>query len=467
MVKSRFAPSPTGFLHLGNARTALFSALLASHEQGTFLLRIEDTDQTRSKVEYDVSLQADLLWLGIDWNEGPHKDLGHGPYYQAQRQDIYEKYYQQLLQKKLIYPCFCSEIELALARKTLLAAGKPPKYTGTCAHLTEENVAAKLAQGITPSWRFRVPVGQAVSFVDLVRGEQKFLTDDIGDFVIRRAEGTFPFLFTNAIDDALMQVTHVMRGEDHVANTPRQLLIMQALQLHAPAYAHLPLIVGDDNTPLSKRHGSWSVADLRLTGYLPGAVINYIARLGHYYSDNHYLSFKELGEQFSVSAIGRAPARFDISQLQYWQKQALQHAAAETLWDWMGAAIQKAVPLDKQALFLATITPNILFPKDAQEWVQCLFEKTPLLLETAQREILLQAGYQFFNEAIAALEKHGLDYAAILDHLKNTLQIQGKKLFQPLRVALTGQLHGPDLPALMNLMGQEQANLRLQQAMAL
>lgn len=467
MVKTRFAPSPTGFLHLGNARTALFSALLASHEQGTFLLRIEDTDQARSKVEYDVSLQADLLWLGIAWNEGPHKDLGHGPYYQAQRQDIYEKYYQQLLQKKLVYPCFCSEMELALARKTLLAAGKPPKYTGTCARLSAGEAAAKLAQGITPSWRFRVPLNQAVIFADLVRGEQKFLTDDIGDFVIRRAEGTFPFLFTNAIDDALMQVTHVMRGEDHVANTPRQLLIMQALQLPVPAYAHLPLIVGDDNTPLSKRHGSWSVADLRSTGYLPGAVINYIARLGHYYSDNNYLSFKALGEQFAVSTIGRAPARFDLSQLQYWQKQALQHTAPEVLWDWIGATVHTAVPAGKQALFLATITPNILFPQDAEAWMQCLFTQTPFLLETAQREVLLQAGYQFFNTAIAALEKTGLDYNALLAYLTATLQVQGKKLFQPLRVALTGRLHGPDLPALMNLMGQQQAILRLQQAMSL
>lgn len=467
MMKTRFAPSPTGFLHLGNARTALFSALLAHHQDGVFLLRIEDTDQARSKVEYDVSLQADLLWLNIHWDEGPHWDLGNGPYYQSQRQDIYERYYQKLVKQNLVYPCFCNDIELALARKAQLAAGKPPKYAGTCAHLTEEQIAAKQASGAQPSWRFRVPAGQVVSFDDLVRGEQRFATDDMGDFVIRRAEGTFPFLFTNAIDDALMQVSHVMRGEDHVANTPRQLLLMDAMKLLPPLYGHLPLIVGNDNTPLSKRHGSWSVADLRLNGYLPGAVVNYIARLGHYYVDNHYLSIAGLAEKFDIKTIGRAPAKFDEAQLQYWQRMALQHLDSNTLWEWMGEAVHQLVPSDRRALFLSVVLPNILFPKEALTWAEQLFSTTPLLLESSEREILVQAGYQFFNEAVAFVEQHDVDYDALIAHLKQKLQVQGKKLFQPLRVALTGQLHGPDLPALMKLMGKEQVIARFQQALAL
>ena len=206
MIKTRFAPSPTGLLHLGNVRTALFSLLFARLHQGVFLLRIEDTDQTRSDDTYAVALQEDLLWLGLEWNEGPQSDLGNGPYYQALRQAIYEKYFTELKENGLVYPCFCSEEELALSRKAQVSAGKP-------------------------TWRFRVPQAQVVPFIDLARGEQRFATDDIGDFVIRRADGTFPFLFGNAIDDALMQVTHVMRGEDHVANTPRQLLILEALKL--------------------------------------------------------------------------------------------------------------------------------------------------------------------------------------------------------------------------------------------
>ncbi len=225
-TKTRFCPSPTGLIHLGNARTALFNALLAMQYQGTFLLRIEDTDVQRSKKEYYHTLTEDLLWLGLEWQEGPEKDQGKGPYFQSERQQIYHHYYQELAQKNSAYPCFCTEEELALMRKVQRASGKPPRYAGTCFGLSQETITQKLALGLKPTLRFHVPNDCCIEFEDLVRGVQKFSGRDIGDFIIRRADGTSPFMFCNAIDDALMGVTHALRGEDHLTNTPRQLLIL-------------------------------------------------------------------------------------------------------------------------------------------------------------------------------------------------------------------------------------------------
>lgn len=465
MIKTRFAPSPTGLLHLGNARTALFSALYARKNQGIFLLRVEDTDQERSKPEYEAELQNDLIWLGLTWDEGPGCDLGNGPYHQAQRHNLHEKYFLQLQGEGKVYPCFCSEAELALARKSQLAAGLPPRYPGTCAHLTEAEVNQRYEQGKKPTWRFRVNADENAAFVDLVRGEQRFAANDIGDFIIRRADGTFPFLFTNAVDDSLMGVTHVMRGEDHVANTPRQLLILHALALGHPEYAHLPLIVGEDNTPLSKRHGSWSVSDLRANGYLPGAIINYLARLGHYYADNNFLTLEQLAEQFDLAALGRAPARFDANQLQYWQKVALQQLDTSEIWSWMGMVVQVLVPLTKRELFISTILPNIVFPADAVDWAQHLFSPTPLALGSEQKEILRQTDKKFFTEGLKVLQQCDWSYDDLINQLKTVAQ--GKKLFQPLRVALTSQLHGPELLSIVNLMGPEQVEIRFKQALAI
>ena len=273
-VKARFCPSPTGLIHLGNARTALFSALFAKKMDGVFLLRIEDTDRERSKQEYADILMQDLKWMGLEWQEGPDHDCGAGPYYQAQRQFIYDDYYERLEVAGMAYPCFCSEEELALARKIQRASGKPPRYPGTCRKLSDEQIAVKLSQGCQPTLRFKVLDDEWVEYEDFVRGKQKFNSNDIGDFIIRRGDGTSPFMYVNAIDDSLMGVTHVMRGEDHITNTPRQLMILAALGLRAPQYGHISLITGQDGSPLSKRNGSRSIEALRLEGYLPEAVIN-------------------------------------------------------------------------------------------------------------------------------------------------------------------------------------------------
>ncbi|HET7921906.1 MAG TPA: glutamate--tRNA ligase, partial [Gammaproteobacteria bacterium] len=259
-VRTRFAPSPTGHLHVGNARTALFNALFARHAGGVLILRIEDTDAERSRREFERDLIEDLRWLGVVWQEGPDEGGSKGPYRQSERGAVYAEHIAQLEAKAQAYPCFCTPAELALSRKAQLAAGKPPRYAGTCAHLDKRGIEARLARGLKPALRFRVPDRGETGFDDLVRGRQVFANHDIGDFVIRRADGSPAFFFSNALDDALMGVTHVLRGEDHLANTPRQLLLLQALELPAPHYGHLSLIIGEHDAPLSKREGGGSLA---------------------------------------------------------------------------------------------------------------------------------------------------------------------------------------------------------------
>ena len=373
-LKTRFCPSPTGLLHLGNLRTALFSALLAKSRNGCFLLRIEDTDQQRSEEQYTIQLEKDLLWLGLDWQEGPGHDMGKGPYYQSMRSAIYDDYYQRLEAMGAAYPCFCSEEELALARKIQRSSGKPPRYPGTCQNLTQEQIEAKLAQGLKPTLRFRVPLHQETRFTDLVRGEQCFKSEDLGDFIIRRADGTAPFLYCNAIDDALMEVTHVLRGEDHVANTPRQILILETLGLPVAEYGHISLILAPDGTLLSKRHGSRSLVELRSEGYLPLAIINYLARLGHYYGHDELLSIDELAAQFKLASLSKSPAKYNPAQLLFWQKKAVDHLSTEEMWSWLGIEFFSSLPENQRDLFIEVIKPNIIFPADAYRWAKIIFD---------------------------------------------------------------------------------------------
>jgi glutamyl-tRNA synthetase len=458
-IKTRFCPSPTGLLHLGNLRTALFSALLAKSRGGCFLLRIEDTDQQRSEERYVEQLEKDLLWLGLAWQEGPGHDQGKGPYYQSARGAIYDDYYQRLEATGAAYPCFCSEEELTLARKIQRSAGKPPRYPGACQNLTPEQIEAKLAQGLKPTLRFRVPLHQETRFTDLVRGEQCFKSEDLGDFIIRRADGTAPFLFCNAIDDALMGVTQVLRGEDHVANTPRQLLILQTLGLPVPEYGHISLILALDGSPLSKRQGSRSLVELRNEGYLPLAIVNYLARLGHYFGHDEFLSLEQLAEQFKLTSLSTSPAKFNPAQLLFWQKQAVEHSSAADMWDWLGIEFFNSLPAQHRELFLEIVKPNILFPDDALRWAKIIFED-----EVSIRDLQTASDPRYFTEALAAFTRHGANAQKILEHLKTELNIKGQMLFQPLRLALTGEPHGPELGKLMTLIEPEKIHQRLLRA---
>lgn len=467
-VKTRFAPSPSGEIHLGNLRTALFNALLASGRQGVFLLRIEDTDVERSREEHVETLLGDLRWLGIQWQEGPQAGGEQGPYYQAQRSDVYRRYYAALDADSATYPCFCSGDQLALARRAQRAAGQPPRYAGTCARLSADEVQRRLDAGLKPSLRFRVPAGRSIEFDDLVRGRQCFQSDEIGDFIIRRSDGSAAFFFTNAIDDAVMGVTHVLRGEDHLTNTPRQLLILEALGLQAPVYGHLSLLVGDDGAPLSKRHGSRSVRELREQGYLPGALLNYLVRLGHSCASDAYSDFGQLAAAFSVQRLGKAPARYDEEQLHHWQKEALAAATLDELAGWFKLSPEyRAMPQppDDAALheLLTLLRDNIVMPQDAAAWVRRLaVEEVELDLEGQQT--LEAAGSGFFQHALTALEGAD-DFRSFAKAAGKAAGVKGRALFMPLRVALTGVTHGPEMQRVWEWLGPARCRNRLQRAL--
>jgi len=482
--QTRFAPSPTGELHLGNVRTALFNVLLARQQQGRFVLRIEDTDQERSRPEFVAALLADLRWLELDWQEGPEVDGPSGPYFQSQRSALYEEYYRRLIDQDLAYPCYCSEQELAVARKVQMAAGQPPRYPGTCARLTPEERARREAEGRQPTLRFRVPRGEWLEFDDLVRGRQRYNTNDIGDFIIRRHDGTAAFFFSNAIDDALMRITQVLRGEDHLTNTPRQLLILQALALPAPAYGHISLIVAESGTPLSKRHGSKSLRELREQGYLPDALLNHLARLGHTYeNDNGFMNIAELGRNFRIERLGRAPARHDAQQLLHWQKEAISHADDKALWDWLsgrcfadGDCIEDLVPETAREAFVRTIRDNIEMPVDAYIWAGNLFAETEHYDPDAL-QVIRAAGVAFFTVAVAALTEGHADFKSYAKAVGQAAGVKGKALFMPLRAALTGELrdpehggvwrNGPELGRLWPLLRQDRIERRVRKALAL
>lgn len=461
MLKTRFCPSPTGYLHLGNVRTALFSALFAKHATGCFLLRIEDTDKTRSDELFVQALMQDLRWLDLRWNEGADAGGEKGPYYQSQRQDIYDDFYAQLIAKKMAYPCFCTEEQLTLQRTLQQKSGKPPRYAGTCCRLTNQEIAEKTAAGLKPVIRFQLPENEIITFHDMVRGEQKFVSNDLGDFIIRRADGTAPFMYCNAIDDALMGVTHVLRGEDHLTNTPRQIAILAALNLPIPTYAHIALIVGSDGSPLSKRHGSRSIKVLREEGFLPMAIVNYLARLGHYYGHDQYLTLDQLSAEFKIESLIKSPAKYNEKQLLFWQTQALLHLSDDAFWHWAGESIRTLVPDAQKHAFITAIKPNVQFPADVMIWAEALFGELPQW-NVAQQAIIDTAGKQYFCEALTGLAIHGAHSEKIIQHLKEKLHVTGQALFLPLRIALTGQAHGPDLAVLFSLMHVQTIKRRLE-----
>ncbi|MGH6830179.1 MAG: glutamate--tRNA ligase, partial [Methylocella sp.] len=446
-ITTRFAPSPTGLLHLGNVRTALFNWLFARKVQGAFLLRIEDTDRARESDSALDTLMEDLIWLGLQWDEGFRAGGAGGPYRQSERAALYAKYYEQLQEHGLAYPCFCSRGELALARKTQLAAGQAPRYPGTCARLTAEAVTRFRAQGPQPSLRFRVPAGATIEFDDSVRGAQSFRNDDIGDFVIRRSDGSAAFFFCNAIDDALMGVTDVVRGEDHLSNTPRQILILDALALRIPRYGHIALVLDEAGQPLSKRAGSLSVHALRERGYLSGAINNALARLGHTYEDPGFLETEDLIGGFSLSRLSRAPARFSPAQLDFWQREALHRTRADDVCNWMGEPVRDLVPEAARPMFIEAFRANVLLPEDALAWANIIY-RGPAELSHPASQAIAEAKPGYFRAASEALARHPDDFQRFIAMLKANVAESGKRLFLPLRAALTGRVDGPELAAL-------------------
>ncbi|MEY2342434.1 glutamate--tRNA ligase [Acidithiobacillus sp. IBUN Pt1247-S3] len=455
---SRFAPSPTGYIHLGNARTALFAFFLARQSGGRFVLRMEDTDQARSPAELAAALIDDLRWLGLNWDEGPDCGGPHGPYAQMQRLPIYADLFRKLLDAGYAYPCFCTAEELAAERENQRQRGRAPRYSGRCRTLSREESQKRLAAGEEATLRFAVPRSGALQVDDLVWGARSYALADLGDFVIRRSDGSPSFFFANAVDDALMGINLVIRGEDHLTNTPRQILILQALDLPTPQYAHLPLLQGNDGQPLSKRNGAASLREMRAQGYLPAALRNYLGQLGHHYAEAHWRSDVELITDFSLPQIGRAPAHFDAEQLQYWQEQTIQNAELEGLIHWLQPALD-LVPSEKRDDFVAAVRGNIRFPADAVIWAECCF--APLQLSEEARKELRETPEDFWLQARACYTAQPEDFRAWTRQLAQQTGCKGRDLYHPLRIALTGREQGPELAQLLPLIPHAEVLHRL------
>ncbi|HEX4049797.1 MAG TPA: glutamate--tRNA ligase [Steroidobacteraceae bacterium] len=459
-VVTRFAPSPTGQLHLGNARTALFNYLLARQRAGRFVLRVEDSDLARSQESFTLALYQDLGWLGLSWDEGPDRGGPHGPYLQSQRGALYAGFFERLERAGLAYACFCTDSELELANHAQRAAGRAPRYSGTCRELSAVQRASRLAEGRRASLRFRVPAGRPIEFDDLVHGPQHFLSDDIGDFIIRRQDGSAAFLFGNAVDDALMGVTLALRGEDHLSNTPRQRLLLDALSLPVPRYGHLPLLIGADGKPLSKRNGATSVQELREAGYAPLAICNQLFRLGHFIADNRLLTLEQMGATFDVTHLQRASAHFDQQQLRHWQGEWVRSLSPEQALAWLGPMLPEALAPAQASAFAAAVLPNVVLADDVRQWREVIFGET-LAFEAPALQAAQAAGAEFFVAAAGVIGLRGARGEVDLTAVRQATGRKGAAFFQPLRAALTGRLHGPELAPLLAAMPPERARERL------
>lgn len=462
-IVTRFAPSPTGALHPGNARTALFSFLLARSAGGRFILRVEDTDRARDSDAFVAAQMDDLEWLGISWDAGPGRDDGRGPYRQSERGAIYADLYRRLEEQESVYPCYCTPVELDVARKAQAAAGQPPRYPGTCRGLDATARAARQAAGRQPALRFAVPAGATIEFDDLVRGPQAIEAASLGDFPVRRADGGAVFFFCNAVDDALMGITHVLRGDDHLSNTPRQLLLLQALQLRTPRYGHLPLLLDAGGAPQSKRRGSVTVAELRRQGYLASALGNYLLRLGHHGAPDEWVEPDGFAGHFRADHLGRAPAHFDPVQLDHWQREAVRRLTPPQAADWLTPEFPAQWSRPQRVAVARLLQGNLLLPRDATAWLAVLGgDLDPI--EAGEQQVIAEAGSEFFSSALAAYAETGADFGRLAKLLKSRTGRKGAALFMPLRIALTGRHDGPELAALLPAIPEALVRARLESA---
>ncbi len=460
-MRLRFAPSPTGHLHVGNARTALFNWLFARRSGGTLILRIEDTDAERSSSASEAGILDDLRWLGLDWNEGPDIGGPAGPYRQSERRHIHASHAKTLLASGHAYYCFCSPDQLELNRQRAVAEGRPAHYPGTCRAIPREQAEARIAQGEDAALRFRVPADREVVVNDVVRGAVRFHTAVIGDPVLLRADGSPAYNFAVVVDDALMGVTHVVRGEDHISNTPRQILFYEALGFAPPVFAHLAMVLGPDHTRLSKRHGATSVGEFRARGYLPEALVNYLALIGWSPGEgDELLPLEELAARFSLEAVGLSAGVFDQEKLAWVNRHYLRLADAERL-----AAL--CVPFFQQSGFemspdraglellastMGMISASVDRLEQAPARLAFLFDYAPerTLADAAVRDELRTPGPRAVVSALAAelATAPRLDrerFRAAANAVKATTGLKGRALFHPIRLALTGRSDGPEL----------------------
>lgn len=465
MIVSRFAPSPTGYLHLGNARTAIFSYLFARHMGGKFILRIEDTDRERSTKEFEQMLLEDLKWLGLEWDEF---------YRQSERFDIYREYAQKLLDSGHAYPCFCTVEELEEERKRAEEKGVPYRYSGKCRALSKEEVEEFKRSGKPYTIRFKVPDGRVVVFEDLIKGHIAINVDDFGDFVIVRSDGTPTYNFVVVVDDALMGVTHVIRGEDHIPNTPKQILIYEALGFKVPAFAHLPVILGEDRSKLSKRHGAVSVRNYREEGYLPEALFNYLCLLGWSPPEEgkEIFSKEELIRIFRLEDVNSSPAVFSKEKLR-----------------WMnGVYIREVLSLDRLVDEFMPFLEGAGYRAE-RDYVKKVLEKTRDSFETLREGVerlrpFFVEELSYSEEALSVLENEtsravleaflqkiqDTDLSAervkaIAKEIQRELNVKAKDVWHALRASLTGELEGVGVDILCDVLPKERVIKRILKAL--
>ncbi|PWT85941.1 MAG: glutamate--tRNA ligase [Blastocatellia bacterium] len=467
-MRVRFAPSPTGHLHVGNARTAIFNWLLARGQGGTFILRIEDTDAERSTRESEASILRDLRWLGLDWDEGPDVGGSRGPYRQSERLHLYQSYAKELMSGDKAYQCFCSTAQ-AGDEGRWLETGRQ-RNVCACASLSADQVQAHLAAGERAAIRFRVPVGRDVVVPDVVRGNVRFQAEVIGDPIILRADGHPTYNFAVVIDDALMEVTHVIRGEDHISNTPRQILLYEALGFTLPVFAHLALVLGPDHSPLSKRHGATSVAEFRSKGYLPEALVNYLALIGWSPrgsnaaksgdDDAELLPIGEMARRFSLDRVGHSAGVFDEEKLAWANRHYLKIADPRRL-------AELTIPYFEEAGFdmrpdvrgltylaaaLAMATSSVDRLVQVPPRLRFLFDYAPEHT-LADAQVRAEFTHEESRRVVAALAEdlaraprlNRESFRRLANDLKGRTGQRGKGLFHPIRVALTGRPEGPEL----------------------
>jgi nondiscriminating glutamyl-tRNA synthetase len=460
MVRLRFAPSPTGQLHVGNARTALFNWLFARRMGGTLVLRIEDTDAARSTRESEDAIIEDLRWMGLDWDEGVEKRGDHGPYRQTERLHIYRAHIVELMSRGHAYRCFCLPEELEMDRYAALRDRRPPKYVGRCRDIPPDQARQRVENGELATIRFRIPADREVVFNDVVRGEVRFHTDVLGDPILVRSDGIPAYNYAVVIDDALMEITHVIRGEDHISNTPRQLLLYEAFGWAPPAFAHVSLVMGPDHSPLSKRHGATSVAEFRARGYLPEALTNYLSLIGWSPGEGQeLLPLDELALRFQLEDVGHSAGVFDVEKLAWVNRHYLKLAAPERLARLCTPYLNgEGWVLDLTAAgfdFLAAVVPLAAVSVDRLDQVPArlrfLFDYSAA---RALQDPSVRAEADAARPVIAALVDVIREGAALTDRdafrtavgkVRERTGQKGKSLLHPIRLALTGEGEGLEL----------------------
>ena len=469
-VRCRFAPAPSGSLHVGNARSALFSWLWARHHGGAFVLRVEDTDASRVTEEAFRGVLDDMRWLGLDWDEGPEVGGPHGPYRQSERTEIYAEAVAGLLEGAHAYRCYCTPEELEERRGTARARGQAPGYDGRCRSLTEREIAAFEAEGRVPVVRFRMPDDEQI-LQDLVKGEVRWGPGELRDFVIVRTDGTPVFLLAVAVDDLAMGVTHVVRGDDLLTAAPRNIAVIRALGGTPPIYAHVPQVVGPDRKPLSKRHGSTSVQAFREQGFLPEALVNYLALLGWSPGDDReQLSREELVTVFDLSRVSSNPAAFDPEKLTWLNNRYIQtlddddlaarcvHFLVEAGVGVDPVLLRSAMPLVKERMKTLTEVVDLL---------RFLFSDD-IVPNPKAAEILAKAPEGYLKEAAAALDAcpgwEAEQIAQTLDTLAERAGLNRTKGWQPIRAAVTGSNVSPPLPESLALLGRDRTLERVRLA---